>query len=69
MEVREKEWKRDKTVQESQNVSKDKEIAYLQEKIDRLSDPITVKFEKDGLINTYKKRIGEIEEYVKKLEE
>lgn len=30
--------------------SRDREMKYLQDKIDKLSDPITLKFEKDGLV-------------------
>lgn len=30
--------------------SKDKEMQYLQERIDRLSDPIAIKYEKDCLV-------------------
>lgn len=37
--------------------SKDREISYLQDKINKLSDPVTIKYEKDGLVQTYKKRV------------
>ncbi|CDW90000.1 UNKNOWN [Stylonychia lemnae] len=48
--------------------SKDREISYLQDKINKLNDPITVKYEKDGLVQTYKKRVAEMEEYIQLLE-
>jgi len=35
---------------------------HLQERIDRLNDPVTIKFERDGLIQTYKKRVAELED-------
>lgn len=41
----------------------------MQEKIERLNDPIAVKYEKDGLVQTYKKRLEGVEEYVTSLEQ
>jgi SMC interacting uncharacterized protein involved in chromosome segregation len=68
IDVFEKEWKREMERLKDETVSKDKEINYLQEKINRLNDPVTIKFEKDGLLLSYKKRLSEIEVYAKKLE-
>ena len=68
-EVSEKEWRREKGVLQNEVYSRDKEMDYLQQKIDRMSDPIALKYEKDGLVQTYKKRIEEVEDYVKQLEQ
>lgn len=59
---------RDVTLMKQECSSKDKEINYLQGKIDRLSEPVAIKYEKDGLVQTYKKRNKELEEYIKVLE-
>ncbi len=40
----------------------------MQSKIAKLSDPIALKFERDGLVATYKKRLTEMETYVNQLE-
>eukprot|EP00347_Sterkiella_histriomuscorum_P000816 403374405 len=48
--------------------SREREMKYMQDKIDKLSDPVTLKFEKDGLVSTYKKRVQEMEEYIKQIE-
>ena len=40
----------------------------MQDKVERLSDPVVVRFERDGLVQTCKKRIGELEDYIQKLE-
>ena len=67
-EGKEKECVREYDRLKSEINSRDKEIQYMQEKIDKLNDPISLKFERDGLVQTYKKRLSELDEYVKKLE-
>ena len=64
LQTKEKEWSRDQTRLLAELDSKDKELHYMQDKVDKLSDPIVIKFEKDGLVSTYKKRIQELEEYI-----
>ena len=49
---------------EIENESKSRELEYMQDKIDKLSDPVVVKYERDGLVQTYKKRISDMEEYI-----
>lgn len=48
--------------------SKDRELLFMQSKLEKLSDPVTLKFERDALVSTYKKRLGELEDYIQTLE-
>ena len=41
----------------------------MQDTISRQNDPIVQRFEKDGLIQTYQKRISDLEAYIKNLEQ
>lgn len=45
-----------------------KENISLSEQIKRFNDPVVVRFERDALVETHKKRIKELEAYVKNLE-
>ena len=46
----------------------DREIGSLKEKIEKLSDPVIMRFERDALVQTHQMRIKELEGYNKIME-
>jgi predicted RNase H-like nuclease (RuvC/YqgF family) len=52
----------------SEVLRQEKENKNLEDQIKRLHDPVVVRFERDALVETYKKRITELEVIVKSYE-